>query len=202
MADLNRVFTIRYTLNEEASAKGSCYTKPAVHPLSQQCRQHTTNRSLGAKHIPGKAADRLAILLQDISAISTTTCLKHRWSCIIKPCKTRLNIRKVTRRHSGIPEEEFTFGKGWSYGAELFVNKVRGRFTGWIGYTLSWTYGANFLFSTKAINMCRNLTVRHDMSVVGTYELNKKWKLSSVFRLSEPAMRPPYPKDFTSLMVS
>lgn len=36
-------------------------------------------------------------------------------------------------------EEDFVFGKGWSYGAELFVNKVKGRFTGWLSYTLSWT---------------------------------------------------------------
>jgi hypothetical protein len=42
------------------------------------------------------------------------------------------------------PEEEFVFGKGESYGAEFFINKVKGRFTGWVGYTLSWTY-ENFL---------------------------------------------------------
>jgi hypothetical protein len=28
-------------------------------------------------------------------------------------------------------EEDFVFGKGWSYGAEFFVNKVKGRLTGW-----------------------------------------------------------------------
>ena len=38
------------------------------------------------------------------------------------------------------PEEEFAFGQGWSYGAELFVNKAKGKLTGWIGYTLSWTW--------------------------------------------------------------
>ncbi|MEP6465266.1 MAG: TonB-dependent receptor, partial [Parafilimonas sp.] len=31
------------------------------------------------------------------------------------------------------PEESFVFGKGWSYGTELFINKVKGKFTGWIG---------------------------------------------------------------------
>lgn len=29
------------------------------------------------------------------------------------------------------PEESFVFGKGWSYGSELFINKVKGRLTGW-----------------------------------------------------------------------
>jgi hypothetical protein len=38
------------------------------------------------------------------------------------------------------PEEDFVFGKGWSYGAEFFINKARGKLTGWIGYTLSWTW--------------------------------------------------------------
>ena len=38
------------------------------------------------------------------------------------------------------PEEDFVFGKGLSYGTELFINKSRGRLTGWIGYTLSWTW--------------------------------------------------------------
>lgn len=78
------------------------------------------------------------------------------------------------------PEEEFTFGKGWSYGTELFVNKVRGRFTGWIGYTLSWTW-RRFPFLNNGNTYPSKFDRRHDMSIVGTYEVNKKWKLSSVF---------------------
>lgn len=38
------------------------------------------------------------------------------------------------------PEEEFVLGKGWSYGTEWFINKVKGPLTGWIGYPLSWTW--------------------------------------------------------------
>jgi hypothetical protein len=38
------------------------------------------------------------------------------------------------------PEESFVFGKGWSYGSEWFINKVKGKLTGWVGYTLSWTW--------------------------------------------------------------
>jgi hypothetical protein len=37
-------------------------------------------------------------------------------------------------------EDQFTFGKGWSYGAEFFVKKAKGKWTGWIGYTLAWTW--------------------------------------------------------------
>jgi len=78
------------------------------------------------------------------------------------------------------PEEEFVFGKGWSYGAELFVNKVRGRLTGWVGYTLSWTW-RKFPNLNDAEKFPAKYDRRNDLSVVGTYELNKKWKLGSVF---------------------
>ncbi|HMX38528.1 MAG TPA: TonB-dependent receptor, partial [Ferruginibacter sp.] len=37
-------------------------------------------------------------------------------------------------------ENSFVFGRGWSYGAEFFINKTKGRLTGWLGYTLSWTW--------------------------------------------------------------
>jgi len=77
-------------------------------------------------------------------------------------------------------EEEFVFGKGWSYGAEVFVNKARGKFTGWIGYTLSWTW-RQFDQLNDGEKYPAKYDRRHDLSVVGIYELSKKWKLSAVF---------------------
>lgn len=78
------------------------------------------------------------------------------------------------------PEEDFVFGKGWSYGAELFINKVKGRLTGWIGYTLSWTW-RKFPDLNNGEKYPSKYDRRHDLSVVGSYELSKKWKLSAVF---------------------
>ncbi len=78
------------------------------------------------------------------------------------------------------PEEEFVFGKGWSYGTEFFVNKVKGRFTGWVGYTLSWTW-RRFKDLNDGLKYPSRYDRRNDLSLVGSYELNKKWKLSSVF---------------------
>jgi hypothetical protein len=78
------------------------------------------------------------------------------------------------------PEEEFTFGKGWSYGSEFFINKVKGRFTGWIGYTLSYTW-RKFPLINNGIKYPGKFDRRHDLSVVGTYAINDHWKLSSVF---------------------
>jgi len=78
------------------------------------------------------------------------------------------------------PEESFTFGKGWSYGSELFINKVKGRLTGWVGYTLSWTW-RKFPGLNEGNKYPNKYDRRHDLSVVGIYELTPKWKLSSTF---------------------
>ncbi|HYJ64762.1 MAG TPA: TonB-dependent receptor, partial [Parafilimonas sp.] len=78
------------------------------------------------------------------------------------------------------PEESFVFGKGWSYGSELFINKVRGKFTGWIGYTLSWTW-RKFPDLNDGEKYPSKYDRRHDLSVVGIYQLSPKWKLSSTF---------------------
>lgn len=80
-------------------------------------------------------------------------------------------------------DSSLVFGKGWSYGAEFFLKKNVGKFTGWIAYTLSWTnqqfkdlnYGEVFPFKYDR---------RHVLSVVGTYELTKRWTLSADFVLS------------------
>ena len=78
------------------------------------------------------------------------------------------------------PENSFVFGKGWSYGAEFYLNKARGRLTGWIGYTLSWTW-RRFPDLNNDQTYPAKYDRRHDLSVVGTYELNKHWKISGVF---------------------
>jgi hypothetical protein len=77
-------------------------------------------------------------------------------------------------------ENHFTFGKGWSYGSEFFINKTKGRLTGWIGYTLSWTWRKfdKLNFGEKYPS---KFDRRNDLSVVSIFELTKKWKLSADF---------------------
>ena len=97
-----------------------------------------------------------------------------------KDMRNQIEYREGYTPSLSDPEEEFVFGKGWSYGSELFVNKVRGRMTGWIGYTLSWTY-RKFPDLNGGKKYPAKYDRRHDISVVATYELNKKWKFGAVF---------------------
>jgi hypothetical protein len=78
------------------------------------------------------------------------------------------------------PEEDFVFGKGWSYGAEFFINKTKGRLNGWIGYTLSWTW-RQFPDLNDGRKYPAKFDRRHDISVVANYDISKKWKFGGVF---------------------
>ncbi|MCB9064278.1 MAG: TonB-dependent receptor [Chitinophagales bacterium] len=78
------------------------------------------------------------------------------------------------------PELDFVFGTGESYGAEFFVNKTKGKFTGWVGYTLSWTY-RTFPDLNNGNSYPAKYDRRHDLSIVGSYEMSKKWTFSAVF---------------------
>lgn len=73
--------------------------------------------------------------------------------------------------------DNVTTGRGWSYGVEFLVRKEAGNFTGWIGYTLSWTkqqfddlnFGEPFFARYDR---------RHDVSIVLMYSPAKWVNLS------------------------
>lgn len=77
-------------------------------------------------------------------------------------------------------DDSFIFGKGNSYGLELFLKKLRGNFTGWLSYTLSRTT-RSFEEINKGKTFAAKYDRLHNFSWVNNYELNKRWSLSAVF---------------------
>jgi hypothetical protein len=77
-------------------------------------------------------------------------------------------------------EDKVEAGKGWSYGAELFLQKKYGKTQGWVAYTLSWTnrqftginFGEKYPFKYDS---------RHTASVTVTHDIDKKWKISAAW---------------------
>jgi hypothetical protein len=71
-----------------------------------------------------------------------------------------------------------TGGEGKSYGAELFLQKKKGKTTGWIGYTLSWS---NRRFDN--INFGEwypyKYDRRHDFSLVISHKFNEEWDIGA-----------------------
>jgi hypothetical protein len=73
-----------------------------------------------------------------------------------------------------------TFGTGRSYGAELFIKKTRGKFTGWIGYTWSKTE-RTFEEINNGETFAAKYDRRHDLSVALSYKLSDRWIFTSAF---------------------
>jgi outer membrane receptor protein involved in Fe transport len=77
-------------------------------------------------------------------------------------------------------QDNVTAGRSWSYGAEFLIQKKEGRFTGWIGYTLSWTK-----MQFDSLNFGREFFARydrrHDISVVAIYKLRDNITLSGTW---------------------
>lgn len=77
-------------------------------------------------------------------------------------------------------QERVTQGNGQAYGWEVLLQKKKGRLTGWVGYTLSWSWR-----QFNDINFGRRYPFRfdrrHDISVVGIYEITPKIRCSATW---------------------
>ncbi|MFT2007958.1 TonB-dependent receptor [Pontibacter sp. 13R65] len=77
-------------------------------------------------------------------------------------------------------EDNITSGQAWSYGAEFLLQKKVGRFSGWIGYTLSWTQ-----LQFDSLNFGQKFYARydrrHDFSLVGIYKLSDRVTFSGTW---------------------
>ena len=77
-------------------------------------------------------------------------------------------------------EASLLAGNGRAYGLELYLKKRKGKFNGWISYTLSRT--------ERQVNGINNnnwfpsrFDKLHNVYLVGSYELNERWSLSANF---------------------
>lgn len=67
-------------------------------------------------------------------------------------------------------DKEFIFGRGYSYGAEVYIEKKHGALRGWIGYTLSWTW-RQFDAVNNGIPYHPRHDRRHDISAVLIWDI-------------------------------
>jgi len=61
-------------------------------------------------------------------------------------------------------QDKVTQGDGEAYGVEVFLQKKKGKTTGWLGYTLSWNYDR-----------------RHDLSLVVSHQFNDRISLTGAW---------------------
>ncbi|MEI6411197.1 MAG: TonB-dependent receptor [Bacteroidota bacterium] len=73
-----------------------------------------------------------------------------------------------------------TQGNGTAYGTELFLQKKTGRFSGWIGYTLSWAW-RKFNDLNEGNRFPYKYDRRHDFEIVASYKISKRVKVAATW---------------------
>ncbi|MCZ4222931.1 TonB-dependent receptor [Pedobacter rhodius] len=97
--------------------------------------------------------------------------------------------RQTGNRRTGIAlEENFYTGSGTSKGVEFLLQKTRGKFTGWLSYTLA---KATNNFEVYGGDFAANQDNRHEAKVVGMYRLGR-WAFSAtwIFATGKPYTAP------------
>jgi len=87
---------------------------------------------------------------------------------------------RVNNTQGRTVSDVFFTGDGEAYGAEFFLQKKMGAFTGWIGYGLGYVFG-----QFDSVNQGRvfrpKYDRRHDIKLVGLYKLNQDWEFGATF---------------------
>ena len=171
--------TLRYSLDDETSIKGSVSrNRQYIHLVSNSGTTLPTDVWVPStfRVKPQLSWQYAAGFFKNFNDNAYETSIEVYY----KSMNNQIEYREGYTPSIKDPEEEFVFGNGWSYGAEFFFNKTKGRFTGWIGYTLAWSW-RKFPELNKGNKYPAKFDRRHDLSVVGIYDLNSKWKFSAVF---------------------
>lgn len=82
----------------------------------------------------------------------------------------------------------FRIGEGSAYGAEFFIERQQGRFNGFIGYTLGYTWRKFPGYNVEVRNGAAAARFyppkydrRNDINVVGSYRFSKRWKTTASY---------------------
>jgi hypothetical protein len=172
--------SLAYLLDETSSIKAS-YTRnnQYLHLLSNSITSSPTDLWIpSSNNVHPQIGDQYAIgyfrnFDKNTYETSVELYYKNMWNLIDYKNEAQLNFNKYV-------ESQLVYGRGYAYGAEFFVKKKYGQFTGWVGYTLSRTFRV-----FPDINDGNKFPARqdqiHNLSVVGMYDLNKKWSFSATF---------------------
>ncbi len=103
------------------------------------------------------------------------------------------DIEKSYVDKSNIWSNTIAQGNGKSNGFEIFVEKSRGRFTGWASYTLSWSVN-QFGKIDNNKEFWSPYDRRHVINLIGVFALNSNWRLSLnwQFMSGQPITIPTY----------
>ncbi|MCX8079889.1 MAG: TonB-dependent receptor [Bacteroidia bacterium] len=182
-------FSARYMLTGSMSAKAS-------YALMNQFLHLLTNTGLGlptdlwvpatSRILPQRSQQVSAGLAKDLIGKNILVSVEgyYKWMDRVINYKEGSSFFDITNNDETTElvdwQDKVVQGRGWSYGVEIFLQKKKGRFTGWIGYTLSWTW-QQFDSLNFGKKFHPRYDRRHDISVVGIYKINERLTLSGTW---------------------
>lgn len=125
--------------------------------------------------------------LSDQVAIGTSYLIKNNylitWEAWYKKLYNQIDFKDGAELFGNNNlEPELQVGDGFAFSPlELEIEKKEGKFTGWIGYTLSWVRRGNFPDINNGDYFPPRFDTRHNLSVVGMWDINKKWTVTGTF---------------------
>lgn len=180
---------VRYLLRNNFSLKGSyAMMNQYLHLLSNTGIGLPTDLWVPATNkVKPQQSQQVALgIAKDLPKKNLTITVEgyYKWMKNVLNYKEGASFLNVGDNTNPEPQNDWqtkvVSGTGLSYGAELLIQKKVGKFTGWIGYTLSWTW-----LQFDSLNLGERFPARydrrHDISLVGIYELNDHITLSATW---------------------
>ena len=172
--------SINYILSDKSSIKAS-YARNAqdLHLLSNSTSGSPTDSWIpSSNNVKSELADQVALgYFRNFKANT----YEFSAEVYFKYLQNQIDYKdgaEITLNENA--ESQLLFGTGRAYGLELFLKKKYGKLNGWIGYTL-----ARSEKRIDGINDNKYYPARqdrtHDVSIVGIYELSKKWTISATW---------------------
>lgn len=171
--------SINYRLNKNQSIKAA-YTRNTqhLHLVSNVITSTPSDRwVMSSNVVEPQISDQVSV-----GYFSNLSSNNYEFSVetYYKDLKNQIDFKDAADDRDLKIERQLRFGKGRAFGVEFLVKKNKGKFTGWLGYTLSKTEKQiNDVNNNKWYNARQDRP--HDLSVVGMYELNPKWNFSASF---------------------
>lgn len=169
-------FAASYALNENASIKATYdHTYQFLHQVSNSATTLPTDLWIPSDlHVQPQINDQVALgYFQKLKKIDFSVELYYRW------LKNQIDFRdNADILFNELVQAQLLTGKGFTYGSEFMVAKNEGKFTGWISYTLAWSWR-----QIPGINNGEAYPVkndrRHNLNLVATYKFTERLSLSS-----------------------
>ena len=173
--------SVKWTLSPQHSLKfGYSRTSQDIHAVSGSSMSMPFDRyTMTSNIVKPEEADQVAIGWVGMTPGGDYDCTVEGY---FKSIRNVYDYRDGKSFYSEIEIERLLLGgKGRAYGMEFCLRKNTGRLTGWLSYTLSWSEN-----KIDGINGNRWYTAsndrRHDLVLVGVYQLSPSWELSGVWR--------------------